>query len=618
MKDKQKDGIVQEVLEDFKARQLARKSHETQWQMNMNFYLGNQFCSIGYGGEIEDYEKQFFWQEREVFNHIAPIMEVRLAKLSKIKPKITVFPASSDDEDVKSAKVSKKILNSVSNKINLKAKINEAIKWSEICGTAFYKVIWNPGLGQVVAKNEKGNIKNGDIDICVCSPFEIYPDSDTCENIENCQSIIHAKAYDREEVKSMYGIDVNGQTINVFGFDSILGLGGLGYSASGTKIIEAKRKNSVLVLEKYIKPNNDYPNGRLLIIAGDVLVYDGELPYENGPDGERCFPFIKQVSIEQTGSFWGNSVVDRLIPLQRAYNAVKNRKHEFLNRLSMGILKVEDGSIDVDNLEEEGLCPGKIIVYRQGSTPPSYLTEEALSNSFAEEESKLLDEFRNISGVSDVTDSRYLASNLSGIAMQLMVEQDEMRIDASQEAVKSAVREIGRQVLRLYKQFATLLRLNRIVGENGEVELFYFNKNDISSDDIAFETEVEAGESISQKRQMVFDLLNAGLLSDNDGKISNRMKSKILELLGFGIWEGAQDLNDLQIKKADKENIALANGEDVKMLDIDDDEIHINQHTAYLLSGEFEQKAKRIENLENIFLNHIQKHRDALKIKKEV
>ena len=36
----------------------------------------------------------------------------------------------------------------------------------------------------------------------------------------------------------------------------------------------------------------------------------------------------------------------------------------------MKILLVEDGSIDLDALEENGLQDGKILVYRQGSHPP--------------------------------------------------------------------------------------------------------------------------------------------------------------------------------------------------------------------------------------------------------
>ena len=618
MKEKIKNALAKEIKEDFISRQKARKSIETQWQMNMNFYMGNQFCSIGYGGEIEDYEKQFFWQEREVFNHIAPIIEVRMAKLAKVKPKVTVIPVSNDESDINTAKVSKKVLQSVSTNLNLSEKINEAMKWSEVCGTAFYKVCWNSNLGKLIAKDANGKeIRDGEIEISVCSPFEIFPDSNTCEDIEKCSSIIHARIFSTDEVREMYGIDVEGEELNVFSFDSISGLGGLGYNSFGTKLAETRKKDSVLVLEKYIKPSKDYPNGRLLIVAGDSLVYDGELPYENGENKKRTFPFIKQVSIKQTGSFWGVSVIDRLIPVQRAYNAVKNRKHEYLNRLSMGILKVEDGSIDIENLEEEGLCPGKILVYRQGSTPPAFLNEEEVPSSFSEEEDKLIDEFRNVSGITEVMDTDYISRNLSGTALELMVQQDDLKLSSSADNIKNVIKLVAKQILRIYRQFANLPRLNKIVGDNGQVELFYFTKNDISSDDIAFETENEAGDTPAKRRQMIFELLNAGLLNDEKGNLSNSMKNKILELLGFGIWQGAQDLNELHAKRADSENLAILEGEEKKPLVIDDHELHINQHIAFMLNDNFIKNCESDLNLEKRFLQHIELHKKLLDNKGE-
>lgn len=64
------------------------------------------------------------------------------------------------------------------------------------------------------------------------------------------------------------------------------------------------------------------------------------------------------------------SIVDMLIPYQRAYNATKNRQSEYLNRLTCANLFVEDGSVDIDALEDEGLAPGKILIYRQGAQIP--------------------------------------------------------------------------------------------------------------------------------------------------------------------------------------------------------------------------------------------------------
>lgn len=611
IKDEQ---IVKEVKDDFVARQMARKPFESQWLMNMNFYMGNQFCDIGYGGNVEEVDKQFFWQEREIFNHISPLVDVRLAKLGKIKPKTTVLPATNDEKDISAAKVSKKIIESVTSKLDLNHKIIEALQWSEICGTSFYKVTWNPNEGQIIAQDaDKKPVRSGEVDISVCSPFEIYPDSFTCETLDSCQSIIHARAIDAKKVASDYGLQVEGENLSIYSLDSTtVGFGGLGYSSAAPKISKGIKQNSVLVLERYERPTKDYPFGRLTIVVGDNLVYDGELPYKLGSDYERDFPFVKQTSLNQVGSFWGVSVIDRLIPIQRAFNSVKNRKHEFMNRLTMGVLKVEDGSVDIENLEDEGVCPGKILVYRQGSTAPEFLEGDNVSSSFSDEEEKLLAEFRSISGVKDF-DYDYASSNVSGVTLQLMLEQDELRLNNTAENMKRCVRKIAQDVLRLYKQFALIPRLARIVGDNGEIELFYFNSNDISSDDISLEATAELGESITQRRQMVFDLINAGLLNDNGNEMSDKMKVKALELLGLGVWENAQDTNELHIKKADSENVKLLGGKRVEPSQIDDHALHIDRHIAFMLNGDYEKKLAVRPELENIFLAHINKHKSMLK-----
>lgn len=612
MKEKIEDIVVKETLEDFEERVRARKSFDNQWQLNMNFYMGNQYCDVGYGGFVREMDKQYFWQEREVFNHIAPIIDIRLSKLAKIKPKMQVLPATNEEEDLYTAKVGKKILDSVSNKMNLSAKINQATKWSEICGTSFYKISWNPNLGQVVALEDDGKkIKTGDVDISVCSPFEIYPDSATHESLQECQSLIHARAYTVEEIKQTYGVDVEGKDINVYSLDGTsVSLGGLGYSGLATKLIETTRKNSAIVLEKYVKPCEKFPDGRLIIVAGDKLVYDGELPYLNGIDGKREFPFVRQICNEEVGNFWGVSMISRLIPIQRAYNAVKNRKHEYINRLTLGVLAVEDGSVDIDNLEEEGLAPGKILVYRQGSSAPKFLGGENVPSDFEKEEEKLLKEFNSLSGTSEIGSMENVSASLSGVALELLIDENETRLKFTTDSMKSAIKTMAKHILRLYKQFATFPRLIKIVGDDGTFDVFYFKGNDISSDDVQFDTDNETNDTLSQRRTMIFTLLDKGLLADEDGKISNSMKAKIMENIGFGVWDNSVDLRDLHIKNADIENSKLNSGKDVEVKEIDDDELHINQHTAYMLkvlySGEYDKK------IEKLFLKHIQKHKERL------
>lgn len=616
---KQQKELVSDVWKDFKRRQEERKPFETQWQLNINFLIGNQYCDVNSNNILREIDKQYYWEEREVFNHIAPLVETRIAKLANVRPSMTVLPASNDEDDISNAKVCKDILKSISNKLDFSKLVAQATRWSEICGTAFYKIVWNDSAGAVVGLSPLGEkIYEGDVDILVCSPFEIYPDSNSCADLNHSKSLIHARSYSVETIESLWGVKVDGTDIDSYALSSVHNNGAMTMN-NFSKVSKTVKHNQAMVIEKYEMPTKQYPNGRLIVVVENELVFNGELPYKNLKDGERGFPFVRQISVEQPSLFWGGSVIDRTIPIQRAYNAVKNRKHEFMNRLSMGVLTVEDGSIDIDALEEEGISPGKILVYRQGSNIPRMLTAESIPVSFSDEEERLLNEFLNVSGISDLftTNSAQL-SNMSGIALQLLVEQENARISASGENISFAMKEIAQHILRIYKQFVTHERMGRVVGSNGMANFFYWDRGNISSDDIGFDTESEYGQTIAQRRTMIFDLLKQGLLHDEDGKLSNEMRHKVLEMLGFGMWEDTLDNNSLQIQKAKRENLELATENIVpEVLEIHDHKLHIQAHTSFMLGGEWEKIIKQKPEKQEQMLEHIRLHKQFESLQKQ-
>ena len=154
------------------------------------------------------------------------------------------------------------------------------------------------------------------------------------------------------KLKIYGGVEVDGEDVNVFSLVGAQVGAGLRFDGA-SNALDGVAHEMCVVIEKYSRPTADKPNGELSIVAGDKLLYHGDLPYINAVDGGRSYPFTRIVCLEKLGCFYGTSIIERLIPLQRAYNAVKNRKHEFINRLSMGVLSIEDGSVDTDNLEEE-------------------------------------------------------------------------------------------------------------------------------------------------------------------------------------------------------------------------------------------------------------------------
>ena len=606
------EKIVAEITADFKKRQEARRPVELNWRLNMNFVVGNQFAQISSKGDIEESGKEYFWQEREVYNHIAPILETRLAKLGRVKAKAQVRPATSDDEDVASASLATKLIDAVCKENDFSSQLALANSWSEITGCAFFKVTWDAEKGH--ALDTSGEIKEGDVTITLCPPFEIFPEDIAITDIDKQSSIMHAKVLTTKEVKRIWGKDVKGGEVNVFSYDNAQVGGGFGYTASVPKIVSEKREDSVTVIEKYEAPTHDYPNGRLIIVAGDTLLYQGDMPYLNGEDGTRGYPFAKQVCIDNLTNFFGTSVVERIIPVQRAYNTVKNRKHEFMNRMAVGVMAVEDGSVDTDDLEEEGLPPGKVVVYRQGSTPPIMLSPTQVPSEFSREEEKLLNEFVMISGVSEVTTYSQVPANVaSGTAISLLLEQDDTRIALTADSLRESIKRISKQVLRLYRQFAKVPRVKRITGDNGDVEIASFCAGNIDSEDIVFDTISDIEDTLSARRAMVYDLLKLGLFADENGKLNASTKARLFEILGFGNWEDGRSNDEIHRKKALKENMELEK-KDVPVDVYDDHALHIAEHVRMCVST----KCVSDKAVRDRVANHIAKHTELASLAKGV
>lgn len=509
------EELIGEVVKDYEARRERRRPYELAWRLNLNFLVGNQYSYITPRGDIETSEKQYFWQSREVFNHIAPIVESRLSKLQRVRPTVTVRPYTDNTDDILAAQRSETVLGATFERINFPRLISEATVWSEVCGTSFYKIQWDTGLGNGLPDNPE--IKEGDLSLEVVPPFEIYPDSNECAELNDCASIIHAKTLSLAHIKNLYNIDLDAQEI---------------YTSNPYNISTGSNAEpSAVVIERYEAPTRDLPEGRLVIVAGNKLLYVGKLPYTCGENGTRTFPFVKQISTRKPGSFWGSSVIERLIPIQRSFNAVKNRKFEYLNRLVFGVLAVEEGSVNKDELQDDGLYPGKMLVYRQGSTPPAFLKEENLPSAFNEEEEKLKKEFVTVSNNPDIMSSGESAVRLaSGTALNLIIEQDNDKLTTIADNIRCAIKEAAKQLLRVFKQYADF---PRAVRRTETKELLSLSGNDITSFDVVFSTENEQNLSIAAQRSAVLELYSSGLLFDENGKLPRETRNKILSLMGY-------------------------------------------------------------------------------------
>ena len=123
-----------------------------------------------------------------------------------------------------------------------------------------------------------------------------------------------------------------------------------------------------------------------------------------------------------------------------------------------------------------------------------------------------------------------------------------------------------------------------VCGEGKRTQVYYFNASQLQTADIRFVAEQVS--SPLEKRETLLKLFAAGLLTDEQGKVSRENRDKILDAFGFGDVDNARDITALHRAKAADENLEFASA-DVVVEEFDDHEIHINEHTRYLLSTDF-------------------------------
>ena len=157
--------LCREVLDDFTERQRRRKKLERQWELNLKFVQGNQYCRITEGGDIAPTDRLYEWEQRRVFNHIAPVIDTRLSKLSRIRPALAVRPASDEENDRRASELASAILSAVQEESDLDGVISSATgrqktrrngkrrkrkrgRRKRRCGVAFRNLPFLPGRGK--------------------------------------------------------------------------------------------------------------------------------------------------------------------------------------------------------------------------------------------------------------------------------------------------------------------------------------------------------------------------------------------------------------------------------------------------------------------------------------
>lgn len=616
-----KEDIIAEVLEKLETRRNERKPLEQQWILNSNFLVGNQYCDINtYRGEIEQLEPVYDWLEREPFNRIAPLIETRIANLKRIKFLMTCKPRTNELDDFAKAEVSTAIIRHKQKTSDFDSKKNTMILWNELCGSCFWLSWWDKDAGEEYGRKEitvvgedgveykkEVAVYEGDLDYGLITPYEIYPESIFKQKIKDQRFIILEQVKTVQDIYDTYGIEVEGTEIDTFALTPIPSGGGYGYENTVNAIGHRTINDAQKVITYMERPSRYRPGGRLIIIVGDEhLVYYGDLPYGS-------IPIEQVVCKEVAGQFFGKSVIEDLIPLQRAYNGCVNRIHEFIKRVAIQEYMIEEGSIDIEEYEENGVAPGAMLVYKHGSEPPKPIPNGQLPSELLREKDDLKNDMEYVAGVSQLMVIGSTPSGVtSGTAIESLREIDNTRLSLTGDHIRNSVKNLAKTWLEIYKRYATAHRVMLYVGSNSIGDVIVWSNEDISIYDIEYDTANELELSEEMQRQNFLQAFQMGAFTDEEGRIPRRIKQKVIESMKVGNFNDVTDIDTLQTQAAQRENVFFENGVIPEISEIDDHEIHAEEHKIYMLQMKFQLLKMKKPQYAEALMAHLKQHEAIL------
>lgn len=546
----------------------ARVPFERQWYLNLAFYNGRHYVqpvTVSGSGFRLTSPKAPSWRVRLVVNKIRTAVRTECSKLSSSRPIPTVVPATGEDADFSAAKIAENLLQSAFAHADFQRTYRNWIWWGSVTGCAYLKSYWDstaddltlmkpaepmvgmdgqpvidPKTGQPVLKAQepvKGRIKVERV-----TPFHVYVPDLLTEDLDEQPYVIHVMTRSPEWVQSAFGIK---PTCDTRASSSIMEASYLVSKGSEEHL------DSVLVKEMWLKKgaHKDFPEGGLLTIINDKVVQK----LQKWPWPFPEYPFYKYDGIP-TGSYYSDSVVVDLIPLNKEYNKTRSQSIEIKNTMGKPKLLYQQGSLNPRQISSE---PGQAIPYKAGFQPPEVIPAAEVPVSMLNELDRLTTDFDDISGQHEISRGGTPPQVTSGTAIAFLQEQDDTKLSYQIASIEGAIEKLGKHYLKYVSTYWDEPRLIRISGKDNEFEARLWKGSDLRGNtDVKVQTGSALPVSKAARQAMITEFMQNGWIDPSTG----------MEILDMGGFEKIMNELLMDKKQAQRENLKMAemNPEEVR------------------------------------------------------
>lgn len=334
-------ALVAETVQAYDTRRLLRRPYEVQWYLNASALRG--FPDVRWNADLNRLEVKREPAHRKRFriNHIKPKYVARVAKYTRIPPNPTVVPATTDREDIFDARASQKALEYYTRKASLRAKWMQVMQWVPLTGKAFWSIRWDEdAISHAPTKlDSKLAPITGEVEVEYCSAFEILPADPGIELMANQPEILRVRLQPCRDIEKKYNlptgsIPAESADIDLFFYQrqiADLGTRQQGMASRSAVNFDDTLPTHALLIERFIAPNQTYPHGRYICVAGNRLLHKQDSLPGNFPHLTRNpYPFVELCDDAAPGQFWPDAFVERMIGLQSEYNEYRSKMGENL------------------------------------------------------------------------------------------------------------------------------------------------------------------------------------------------------------------------------------------------------------------------------------------------
>ena len=642
---KTETGAMAMVQEEWEKGINRMQPYHRQWFLNTAYLLGFQHL-------VWHPSRNRLWlppsrrrQVRMTSNLMMSAYRINLSKLSSGNAAISVLPNSNEQEDVDAARLAQKVWFHIKNDVHWKQLKRRLIGWVLSCGNGFLLTEWNPNSGEMLSsvkketrevekldeyglplideqtnapiiENEEEVVgveqyRTGKLSIKALSPFSVIPIGSGTE-LEECDSVIVGEWLSLEEIrrqfpdKGKYVTPEYRDTASTF--EKFLdGLVSPTTSQVNPQGASGEPSEKGAVVKRYWqKSTPEFPNGRMIICANNIMLFMGDNPTPKDNNGDSPLPIVHYREIDVPFRLWGRSSLEDQIPDQKAYNKALSIILEHHSLFKGKWIVPRGAHLKESNLDSsadevvEAIPIGGQMPHMANIHPP----QPTLFNVLKQHRENMMEQ----SGVREVSRGALPSGARSGVAIQLLQESDTTQIGTTAIDIAEADARVANLALLIASERMVVPQKIRIIGKNNEVDVV----DNFTGDMLRGNTQVVvagtlgAPFSLVARKAEILDMEQRGaFINPETGRTDWRT---VMELLEFGQTQDVFSEQALDEAQAETENREMVTGAMPMAKRYQDHQLHVKIHNRRRKAPEYIDMIQQQPEIDQLYEQHLQQH----------